>query len=404
MNPEPDSAALDRAQAAAILRRPAVHDILALLAGPGEETRIVGGALRNALLGLEAKDIDFVTTRLPDDVMTIGRAGGWHVVPTGIDHGTVSLVRDGSVFEITTLREDVATDGRRATVRFGRDFRHDAARRDFTINAFSMGLDGILHDYFDGLADLAARRVRFIGSPVQRLREDYLRGLRFLRFSAWYGEGRLDPEGLEAVKALRAGFAQLSRERIRQETMALLMAPHVLPVLEAAEAHGLVADILGLPVDIARLKARLASGGAVGPVWRLAALAVRDEADIDHLRDALRLTNTEDRLLRQFVAGRTAFEASGRSDFFLLGDRYADVGGEILRRIASDTGDNAVLAGLARVENPPLFRLTGKDALALGLAAGPGIGEALARAKAAWVDAGCPGDIQAQRAILKAVL
>lgn len=390
--------------AKAVLRQPAVGDILALLAGAGEETRIVGGALRNALLGLEAKDIDFVTTRLPQDVMRIGKAGGWHVVPTGIDHGTVSLVRDGQVFEITTLREDVETDGRRATVRFGRNFQHDAARRDFTINAFSMGGDGVLHDYFGGLADLAARRVRFIGLPEQRLREDYLRGLRFLRFSAWYGEGRLDPAGLAAVVALRSGFAQLSRERIRQEMLVLLMAPHVLAVLKAAEPAGLISEILGLPVDLARLRARLALADDFGVLWRLAALAVRNEADVDHLREAMRLTNVEDRLLRQFVEGRAAFEASGWRDLFLLGDRFPEVAGEILRRIASDTGDVSVLAALERVENPPVFRLTGRDVLAFGLAAGPAIGEALARAKAAWAKAGCPDEVETQRAILKSVL
>lgn len=392
------------ARAAAIVGRPVVRDILALLAAPGEETRVVGGALRNALLGLEAKDIDFVTTWLPDDVMRIGRAGGWHVVPTGIEHGTVSLVLDGQAFEITTLREDIETDGRRAVVRFGRDFRHDAARRDFTINAFSMGSDGVLHDYFEGLADLAARRVRFIGSPAQRLQEDYLRGLRFLRFSAWYGEGQLDPEGFEAVKAARAGFAKLSRERIRQEMLALLKAPHVLPVLEVAEHEGLISEILDLKVNVMRLEARLARAEEAEPLWRLAALAVRHEADIEHLRESLRLTNAEDRLLRQFCAGRAAFEASGRRDYFQLGDRFPEVGGEILRRIASDTGDISVLAGLERVENPPVFHLTGKDVLALGLVAGPAIGEALARAKIAWVTAGCPAGPEAQRAILKSVV
>ncbi len=398
-NPAPD---LLRAQA--ILRSPAVRDILALLTCPGEETRVVGGALRNALLGLEAKDIDFVTTWLPQDVIRIGKAGGWHVVPTGIEHGTVSLVRDGQVYEITTLREDIETDGRRATVRFGRDFRRDAARRDFTINAFSMGSDGVLQDYFGGLADLAARRVRFIGSPDQRLREDHLRGLRFLRFSAWYGEGKLDPDGLTAVVSLRSGFAQLSRERIRQEMLLLLMAPHVLAVLEAAEAEGLISDIVGVSADVARLRSRLAATGDAGALWRLAALAVRNEADVDHLRDALRLTNAEDRLLRRFCEGRASFDASGRRDFFLLGDRFPEVAGEILRRIASDTGDVSVLAGLEKVENPPIFHLTGRDVLALGLAAGPAIGEALARAKAAWAKAGCPADAEAQRTILQSVL
>lgn len=404
MSAPPEFAPPDPARAAALLELPAVRDILALLAGPGEETRIVGGALRNALLGLDAKDIDFVTTYLPDAVMRIGRDSGWHAVPTGIDHGTVSLVREGQAFEVTTLREDIETDGRRATVRFGRDFEHDAARRDFTINALSMGRDGILHDYFGGAADLAARRVRFIGSPQQRLREDYLRGLRFLRFSAWYGEGKLDVEGFAAVKALRAGFARLSRERVRQEMLLLLKAPQVLPVLAAAETAGLVSEILGLPVDVARLAARLALGGEASALWRLAALAVRCETDIDHLREALRLTNAEDRQLRLFVEGRAAFEVSACRDLFLLGDRYPEVAGEILRRIASDTGDMSGLDGLGRVENPPVFHLTGKDALALGLAAGPAVGEALARAKAAWAKAGCPAGIDAQRAILKSVL
>jgi poly(A) polymerase len=393
-----------RARLAALLAEPVLAGLLEMLNPPGEETRIVGGAIRNALLGEAVADIDLGTTLLPEAVMHHARAAGWHVVPTGLAHGTVTLVRGARSFEVTTLREDIETDGRHATVRFGRDFARDAARRDFTLNALSMGRDGVVHDYGDGLADLGARRVRFIGDPDQRIREDYLRGLRFFRFSAAYGEA-LDPAGLDAVVRQRAGFAGLSRERVRQETLKLLMAPRAAEVIEVAERHGIISECLGLPVFPACLRQRLtlaarASGDAVLAPARLAALAVTDRASVAHLREALRLTHAEERYLARLVEARQVLDAGGDLAVFQLGDRFSDVGPEVLRRAALDAGDEALLAHLPAVENPPVFLITGQDVLALGVPAGPKVGEVLQTAKIVWAKRGCAPDLDVQRAIL----
>ena len=188
----------------------------------GEEARVVGGAVRNALLGLGADEIDVATTAVPEEVVRRVQAAGFKAVPTGIEHGTVTVVADKIPFEVTTLRQDVETYGRHAKVAFGRDWKADAERRDFTINAFSARADGTVYDYVGGLADLKARRVRFIGDPQQRIEEDYLRILRFFRFHAAYGTSdHPDREGLEACIAGRDGLDHLSRERVRMELMKL---------------------------------------------------------------------------------------------------------------------------------------------------------------------------------------
>src|SRR6266516_4723594 len=183
--------------------------LLALLDRDGEEARVVGGAVRNALLGHPPGEIDVATTALPAEVMRRAAAAGFKPVPTGVAHGTVTVVIEGHPFEVTTLREDVETFGRHATVRFGRDWVRDAERRDFTMNALSLSPDGIAHDYVGGLADLRARRVRFIGDAATRIAEDYLRILRFFRFHALYGDGHPDADGLHAAIVARAGLGQL---------------------------------------------------------------------------------------------------------------------------------------------------------------------------------------------------
>jgi len=180
----------------------------------GEEVRVVGGAVRNALLGVEVADIDLAAAAVPEVIAAKAEKAGLRVVPTGIEHGTLTLVFDDVHFEVTSLREDIETDGRRAKVRFGRDFEADALRRDFTVNALSVDAEGRLYDYTGGLKDLAERRIRFIGDPDKRIAEDFLRILRFFRFSAAYGAGPLDAAGFEACVALRAGLGALSRERI----------------------------------------------------------------------------------------------------------------------------------------------------------------------------------------------
>lgn len=382
-----------------LLDDPLVADLLMILNPDGEETRIVGGALRNVLMGLAVHDIDLATTMPPEEVSRRASDAGWHAVPTGIEHGTVTIVRDGRGFEVTTLREDIETDGRRAKVRFGRDFEHDAARRDFTINALSMGPDSVLHDYSGGLADIAARRVRFIGDPDARIREDYLRGLRFFRFSAAYGDGTLDAAGLAAVRRNRGGFPKLSRERIRQEFLKLVVAPHALAVMHEAERDGLISDLVGLPLDIARFTLRL-EAGAAGIEARLFALAVRNDDDIARLRDLLRLSNEEERRLSRLLAAMRLLRAGGDLRFFNLGDQYGDVAVEALRLMALETGDATLLDHIAEVENPPRFLLTGKDVVALGLKAGPQVGIALSVAKTAWAKRGCAPDIEVQRGVL----
>ena len=190
-----------RQRLAELLRRPRLARLLAVLNGDGEETRLVGGAVRNALIGRPVSEFDLASTALPEEVTRRAEAAGFKPVPTGIEHGTVTVVVEGEPFEVTTLREDVETDGRRARVRFGRDFEADARRRDFTVNALSVGADGTLFDYTGGFEDLEARRIRFIGDPAARIREDYLRILRFFRFHAIYAEGAPDPEDGSALEA-----------------------------------------------------------------------------------------------------------------------------------------------------------------------------------------------------------
>src|SRR6202045_1584176 len=219
--------------------------VLGLLNGDGEEARVVGGAVRNALLKIPLGDIDIATTALPDEVVRRAKAAGIKSVPTGIEHGTVTLVVDAHPFEVTTLREDAETFGRKARVAFGRDWAADARRRDFTINGLSVDADGVVHDHVGGLDDIAARRVRFIGDPHARIAEDYLRILRFFRIHAAYGAGEPDRAGYLACIAARAGLAGLSAERVRMEMLKLMVADGAPGAVIAMADGGLLQTILG---------------------------------------------------------------------------------------------------------------------------------------------------------------
>src|SRR5882757_937630 len=286
---------------AAWLGDPPLGDLIAVLDRDGEEARVVGGAVRNTLLGEPHGDIDIATTALPSEVIRRTRAAGFKAVPTGIEHGTVTVIAAGQPFEVTTLREDVETYGRHAKVMFGRDWRRDAERRDFTMNALSAARDGTIHDYVGGVEDIAARHVRFIGDAATRIAEDYLRILRFFRFHAAYGEGPPDPEGVAACISGRAGLGELSRERVRMELIKLIAARHAVPALAAMTEAGLLDRVLGgVPLlascaNLIKLEAVLAL--APDPIRRLGALAVFVPEDAERMRDRLRLANTEyDRL------------------------------------------------------------------------------------------------------------
>src|ERR1700710_460453 len=265
--------------------------VLELLGGNGEEARVVGGAVRNALMEIPVGDIDIATTAVPEEVMRRAKIAGIKAVATGVEHGTVTLVVESQPFEVTTLREDIETFGRKAKVAFGRDWVRDAQRRDFTVNGLSVDAGGVVHDHVGGLDDIAARRVRFIGDPDTRIAEDYLRILRFFRIHAAYGSGEPDRAGYLACIAGRAGLATLSAERVRMEMLKLMVAEAAAGAVTAMSDGGLLLPIFGGVAYTGPFAAMIAAerllGLAPAPVRRAGALA--GAVTEDARRVALRL-------------------------------------------------------------------------------------------------------------------
>jgi poly(A) polymerase len=401
---------------AAWLQEGPVRDLLVALDHAGEEARVVGGAVRNALLAEPPGDIDIATTAPPDEVIRRVEAAGFKAVPTGIEHGTVTVVVGGRPLEVTTLREDVETFGRHAKVAFGRDWQRDAERRDFTMNALSASRDGIIHDYVGGLADIAARRVRFIGDAATRIAEDYLRILRFFRFHAAYGEGTLDPEGLAACIAARAGLERLSRERIRMEMFKLVIARHAVPTLATMTETGLLEQVLGgVPLlanfaNMVKLEAALAF--KPDAVRRLGALGVAVVEDAERLRERLRLANAEYERLASMADGwwqlsRQWDEQRGRELLYRLGpERFGDRVLLAWTRSPDGAADQSWrrLATLPARWSAPKFPLKAADLMDRGVPKGPRLGAALAAAEAAWIAAGFPSEPAALAAIADAAV
>jgi poly(A) polymerase len=389
---------------ASLLARPRVRKIFAALDGEGEEIRIVGGAVRNILLDEKIGDIDIAATALPEVNAARAKKAGLKVAPTGIDHGTLTIVVDGAPFEVTTLREDVETDGRRAKVRFGRDFATDAQRRDFTINALSLDRAGRLYDPVGGRDDLAARRVRFIGDADRRIKEDFLRILRFFRFSACYGAGTLDPEGFSACIALREGLETLSRERLGAETLKLLAAPRAAFVAQRMARSGLLA-YLGCAPWPERLTRLRPDGERGDGLLGLAALALHSESDAERLSDSLRLSNAQKKRLAG-AARASAFwhgapaapaPASLREALFRFGPEASLDG---LALIRAGAGAHPEDSGFARAQAflrdtpPPRAPFGAADFFARGVEKGPALGAALKTLQALWIRAGFPSDPQ----------
>ncbi|MCK0196660.1 CCA tRNA nucleotidyltransferase [Ancylobacter sp. 6x-1] len=391
-----------------IAAHPDLDRVFAVLNGEGEEVRIVGGAVRDVLLGLGTRfDIDLATTALPQEVVRRGEAAGLKVVPTGIEHGTVTLVSGGIPYEVTTLREDVETDGRHARVVFGRDWSQDAARRDFTMNALYMDRDGAVLDLFGGEADARAGRVRFIGDPLARIREDYLRILRLFRFHASYGRGPIDAAALAASIEGHDGLAQLSRERVRAELMKLLVAPRGAETLAEMERAGLLLPVLGSAAgmpDVAAVE-RLAAIERhlrldADSVRRLGALLASAPEDVERLREGLRLSNAEAKRLEAIADPRLALDPS-TTDLERCAALY-HMGAEPYRdRVlvdfarsgaASDDIDWNDLARLPELWTAPKFPLNGGAFLARGIPPGPEVGVTLRRAEALWIERGFPED------------
>jgi poly(A) polymerase len=378
---------------------------LEALNGEGEETRLVGGAVRDLALGAKAGDFDLATTAAPAEVVRRARAAGFKVALTGVAHGTVTVIIGGRPIETTTLREDVEADGRHAKVAFGRDFCADAKRRDFTINALSLGYDGVVHDYVGGLDDLAADRVRFIGDADSRIREDYLRILRFFRFSARYGDGSLDAVGLGAAIRGREGMARLSRERVRAELLKLLIAPHAGKVVEAMGESGFLEPLLGglaYPLRLKRMIAiELARGGEGDPVLRLAALGAAIPEDAERLRERLRLANAEyERIAAaaEALVGLHGISAppSPRDLRLLLFAAKRQAARDTLTLAHAESTASPHDPGFAGADRfladapEPRLPFTGSDIIARGVARGRRVGEILRSFQALWIRAGFP--------------
>jgi len=362
------------------LEAPGPRAVCALLAGAGRQALFVGGCVRNALLGRPASDIDIATDARPDEVLRLAAAAGMKAAPTGIAHGTVTLIHDGAPLEVTTFRRDVATDGRRAVVAFADDVAEDAARRDFTMNALYARPDGAVLDPLGGLPDLRAGRVRFVGAPAARIAEDYLRVLRFFRFHAWYGDpaAGLDPEGLAACAAAVDGLGRLSRERVGAEVVKLLAAPDPDPAVAAMAASGVLARVLpGASAAPLAALVRLEAAGGQAPSWRRRLMAMGCRPDWP---GRLRLARAAARALAATAAALACDDGPAAAAY-----RF---GAEAAR-------DAALIRAAARGAAPPA-RL--EAAIARGLAATPplraadlpglkgaALGAALRRAEAAWI-------------------
>lgn len=342
------------------------------------DARVVGGAVRDSLAGRPIADIDLATPNPPLAVMAALRQAGVKVVPTGMAHGTVTAVVNGRGFEVTTLRHDLATDGRHAVVAFNADWRQDAARRDFTINAMSMARDGTVFDYFDGAADLQAGRVRFVGDPATRIAEDYLRILRFFRFHARFGRAPPDPATLHALQAGIPGMAQLSIERVWNELRRILAAPdpsdavllmNRLCIWQAVvpEASAL-SHLAGLPAD---------------PILRLAGLLTGDALA---LATRLKLSNGDrDRLVRLMATPQAA--GSDADLRRLLADHLP---ADLIDRTWLD--DSLEVRQRLSAMQRPVFPLEGRDVVAIGVPSGPDVGALLREVRQWWMHGGCIAD------------
>ncbi|MBO0740422.1 MAG: CCA tRNA nucleotidyltransferase [Hyphomicrobiaceae bacterium] len=409
---DPTSPELPSLAGADWLTRADTRAVFDALAARGYAARAVGGAVRNALLGRPVMDVDIATPAHPDEVIAAARAAGLAAHPTGIAHGTVTVVAGHVAHEVTTLREDVEAHGRHAIVAFTDDWVADARRRDFTINALYCSANGEVFDPLGGHADVAARRVRFIGQASERIREDYLRILRFFRLAAEYGEGPPDSEGLAACVAERDGLTRLSGERVRQEMLRLLTAPRGPELARAMQEYGLLGFVLpaaarpGLLARLAAIEAHL--GVAADAVLRLAAWAVEVPEDADRLRERLRLANEEHARLRHAALrvpdiGPAADEKVARANLYANG--AAAYRARVLLAWARSQHAPADPAWQHRYTlperwQPPPFPLGGGDVLAAGLAPGPRVGEVLRALEAWWV----AGDFMADEVALRAKL
>jgi poly(A) polymerase len=372
---------------------PPVQVLLAALARGGIAARFVGGCVRDTVLGRAVKEIDIAVDKPPETVMRALEAADLRVVPTGLKHGTVTAIVKGRPFELTTLRRDVETDGRRAVVAFTDDWLEDAKRRDFTFNAMYADPDGTIWDPFDGRADLLAGRVRFIGDPDQRIAEDHLRILRFFRFHAWFGKPPLDGAGFDACRRNAGSLSSLSAERVAKELLRLLAAPAPADALEAMVEAGALDHWLPDYAGAARLKALIAREDTPDPLRRLAAIVSPPATAV---AKRLKLSTQQSLRLQLMLEPAEPGDLENRhAALYRLGTSLF-----IDRVLLEGPDDWRAALALARSWTPPELPIGGADALALGLKPGPQVGALLEAVERWWI----AGDFSADRAACLAEL
>lgn len=389
---------------AAWLSDEALTKLFDVLTSDGGEARIAGGAVRNTLLGSSVDDIDLSTTLLPDEVISRVEQAGHKAVPTGIEHGTITAVVDGTAYEVTTLREDIETDGRHAVVRFGTDWEADANRRDLTINGLYCDRDGQIFDYVGGLSDIQSASVRFIGEATTRIEEDALRILRFFRFFAWYGAGRPDAEGLKACAAQKHLLNGLSAERVWMELRKLLAAPDPGRALLWMRTTGVLSIVVpetekwGIDSIPELIRQEGLHGWQADPLLRLMAIIRPNKEAMEGLSDRLRLSGTEKKRLEDWSVAEIPAPTLAVGDLQKLLFRNSLPGEldamrlEVVHLVNRDDQDgaNSMLSLFEFAEHwkKPVFPLSGQDLLNLGYVAGPEVGKKLSELESKWVESG----------------
>ncbi len=386
----------------ALLKDPHLRAVLAALDGKGRATRIVGGAVRDALLGRPVTDADLATIFPPAEVIARAEAAGLKTAPTGIAHGTVTVIAEGRPFEVTTMRRDVETDGRHAVVHFTTDWSEDAARRDFTMNALYCDIGGAVLDPLGGIADLRAGHVRFIGSAEDRIREDYLRILRFFRFFAWYGKGRPDADGVKACARLKAGIATLSAERVWAELKRLLKAPDPSRALLWMRTTEVLQKALPESWGIDAIHRLVVTEGKQGwqpdALLRLEAILPPHRARIETLAERLRLSRAEAKRLLAWADASEPDPEVSRPEFSKALYRSGREGmGDRIRHALARELDKGHAAAAEKLGSlllyldaweRPVFPVSGGDLIANGLEAGPDVGRRLRVLEERWVESG----------------
>ncbi|KQR69125.1 CCA tRNA nucleotidyltransferase [Rhizobium sp. Leaf341] len=388
---------------------PPLRRVFALLNAEGGEVRVVGGAVRNALMGADVDEVDLATTLTPDAVTARAEAAGIKAVPTGIAHGTVTLVVDGVPFEVTTLRRDVATDGRHAEVAFGTDWAVDAARRDLTMNALYATESGEVIDLVGGIADIEKGMVRFIGPAADRVAEDYLRVLRFFRFFAWYGAFRPDADGLRASAQAKGKISTLSAERIWAELKKLLSARDPGRALLWMRTSGVLTEILpasekwGIDAIPGLVAAEQALGWSADPLLRLAAMVPPDPDRLDAMASRLRLSKAESAVMQAFAKAGAIKDTTAETALDRLLYREGRNGvvfrlklalASVRQKAEADGDAMAASARLGRLLDralawqKPVFPVSGGDLIASGISPGPAMGAKLGELEESWIASG----------------